>query len=110
MNNSIHRVGLGIAALTVVTVVGGALVADGYLGASSQAAVGATSATVQESLPAPTSAAQPDSPEVVYVRPAPPPKVIHVTKPAPAAPPRVVHVTVPGSGAGDDSESAGGDG
>jgi len=37
-------------------------------------------------------------PEVVYVRPAPSPKVIHVTQTPPPAPPHVVHVTVPGTG------------
>jgi hypothetical protein len=110
MNTSIHRAGLGIAALAVVTVAGGALIADGYLGARSQAAAGPASATVQESLPAPTAAAPSGPPQVVYVRPAPPAKVIHVTKPAPAAPPRVVHVTVPGTGAESESESEGGDG
>jgi hypothetical protein len=108
MNTSIHRAGLGIAALAVITVVGGALIADGYLGARNQAAAGAASATVQEPLPVP--AAQSAPPPVVYVRPAPPAKVIHVTKPAPAAPPRVVHVTVPGTGAENESESEGGDG
>jgi|SRR5450755_82201 hypothetical protein len=111
MNTSIHRAGLGIAALAVVTVVGGALIADGYLGARSQAAAGPASATVQEPLPVPTAATESaPPPQVVYVRPAPPAKVIHVTQPAPAAPPRVVHVTVPGTGAENESESEGGDG
>lgn len=110
MNTSIHRAGLGIAALAVVTIVGGALIADGYLGARGHAAAGPASATVQEPLPVP--AAQSAPPPVVYVRPAPPAKVIHVSKPAPAAPPRVVHVTVPGTGAENESEneSEGGDG
>jgi hypothetical protein len=41
----------------------------------------------------------------VYVRPAPSPEVIHVTKTAPPAPPQVVHVTVPGTGGeGNDGE------
>jgi hypothetical protein len=108
MHASIHRTGLVIAALAVVTFVGGALIADGYLGARNQASAGPASATVQGP-PLPTAAADSAPPQVVYVRPAPSPKVIHVTQPAPAAPPRVVHVTVPGTGSENESESEGGD-
>jgi hypothetical protein len=109
MNASIHRVGLVIAALAVVAVVGGALIAGGYLGARSQASGGPASVTVQRP-PLPTAAAEFAPPQVVYVRPAPSPKVIHVTQPAPAAPPRVVHITVPGTRSENESESEGGDG
>jgi hypothetical protein len=53
-------------------------------------------------------------PEVVYVRPAPSPMVIHVTQTAPPAPPHVVHITVAGTGGendgGGDGENDGGGG
>jgi hypothetical protein len=111
MNTSIHRAGLAIAALAVVTVVGGALIADGYLGARSQAAAGPASASVVA--PAAAAAAETAPPQVVYVRPAPPPAVIHVTQTAPPARQRIVHVTVPGTGGENESEggieSPGGD-
>lgn len=109
MNASIHRTGLGIAALAVVVVIGGALIADGYLGARSQAAAGPASATVQEPLPAPPAAAASAPPAVVYVRPAPPAAVIHVTQTAPPARQRIVHVTVPSTGGENEAGSEGGD-
>jgi hypothetical protein len=60
MSDSIHRVGLAVATLTVVVTVGGYFAVDGYI--SAQAA--ATS-----SLP----------PEIVYVRAASSPQVVQLT-------------------------------
>ena len=101
MYSAIHRAGLAIATLALVTVVGGFFIVDGYLGALGQATAGPVSAMVQGPLPA-TPATAP--PEVVYVRPAPPAAVIHVTRKAPQAPPHIVHVTVPGAGGASDGE------
>jgi hypothetical protein len=109
MNALIHRAGVAIATVAVVTVVVGFFIVDGYLGARGQPAAGPATTTVHGP-PAPTTAAQTAPPQVVYVRPAPPPAVIHVTRPAPPAPTRTVHVTVPGTGGENDSESGGGDG
>lgn len=107
MHASIHRAALAVSGVAVVTVVGGFLIADGYLAARGQAAGGLATSTVQGPL-ASMAAAASASPQVVYVRPAPSPQVIHVTQPAPAAPPRVVHVTVPGTGGENDGGSEGG--
>jgi len=108
MNASIHRVGLAIAALTVVVTIGGFYVADGYLSARRSApAAPAGSITRTAASPAATAAGT-VPPEVVYVRPAPSPKVIHVTRTAPPPPPQVVHVTVPAAGGeGTDGEGGG---
>jgi hypothetical protein len=108
MHPSIHRAALAISGLAVVTVIGGFLIADGYLAARGQAAGGPATATVQGP-PASTAAAASAPPQVVYVRPAPSPQVIHVSQPAPAAPPRVVHVTVPGTAGENEGGSEGGD-
>ena len=87
MSDSIHRIGLAVATLTVVVTVGGFFAVDGYVSAQ----VAATS-----SLP----------PEIVYVRAASSPQTIQLTQTAPAGPAQVVHVIVPGA----DGESNGGDG
>ena len=108
MNPSIHRVGLAIAALTVIVSVGGLFVADGYLSArrtASAARAGSIARTAASPAPA---AAGTVPPEVVYVRPAPSPEVIHITRTAPPAPAQVVHVTVPAEGGeGGDSDHGG---
>ena len=107
MNASIHRVGLAIAALTVAVAIGGFFVADGYMSArrTTSAATGSTTRTAAS--PAATAAGT-VPPEIVYVRPAPSPKVIHVTRTAPPPPPQVVHVTVPTAGGeGGDGEGGG---
>jgi hypothetical protein len=107
MNPSIHRAGLAIAALTVVVAVGGFFVADGYLSARRTASTGPTGPITSTAAPTPTAAGT-LAPEVVYVRPAPSPKVIHVTRTAPPAPPQIVHVTVPTvGGEGSDGERGG---
>ena len=102
MNASVHRFGLVVAALAVIATVGGFSLAQSYLGSRAAAATAAPAATT----PAPTAAPETLPPDVVYVRPAPPPQVIHVTRTAPPPKPKVVHVTVPtpsgGDGGGDD--------
>jgi hypothetical protein len=105
MNASIHRVGLAVAVIAGVMTVGGFFVADGYFSASQITSATSPVATASESLsPAATGSLRP---EVVYVRPAPSPQVIHVTRTAPAPPPQVVHVTVPGTG-GEGIDGEGG--
>ena len=101
MNASVHRFGLVVAALAVIATVGGFSLAQSYLSGRAAAATAPPAAAT----PAPTTAPETLPPDVVYVRPAPPPKVIHVTQTAPPAKPKVVHVTVPtpsGEGGGDD--------
>ena len=108
MHAAIHRAALAISALAVVTLVGGFLIADGYLAARSQPATGPAGTEVQAA-PASTAAAASAPPEVVYVRPAPPAAVIHVTQTAPPARQRIVHVTVPSRGGENEAGSDGGD-
>src|SRR5664280_2152687 len=105
MNASIHRVGLAVAAIAVVVTVGGVFIADGYLSANQ--ITSATTPGGSDSVSPSPAATETLQPEVVYVRPAPSPEVIHVTKTAPPAPPQIVHVTVPGSG-GEGNEGEGG--
>ncbi len=107
MNSSVHRLGLVVAALAVIATVGGFSLAQSYL--SSRAAA-ATAAPVTATA-APTAALGTLPPDIVYVRPAPPPKVIHVTQTAPPAKPKVIHVTVPTPSGGDDGggDDGGGD-
>ena len=103
MNASIHRVGLAVAAIAVVVTVGAVFVADGYFSAGRTAS--AASPGGSDTVSPPPAATGTLPPELVYVRPAPSPEVIHVTKTAPPAPPQVVHVTVPGTGGeGNDGE------
>jgi hypothetical protein len=95
--NSIHRLGVGIAALVTVATVAGALFIQGYSTAQ-QAAVQASSQSAGVS--APPSATL--GPEIVYVNPVPSPQVVNVTQTQPpAGPPPVIHVVVPSVG-GDD--------
>jgi hypothetical protein len=85
MNDSIHRLGLAVATLAVVVMVGGYFMVDGYRSAQAAAA---------SSLPH----------EVVYVRAAPAPQVVQLTQTAPSAPAQVVRVIVPNA----DGETDGG--
>ena len=95
--STIHRAGVTIAGLAAALTVGGAFVAQGYLGARQVVAAASPAA--------PTAAATTDptlQPETVYVNPIPSASVIHVTQTAPpAANPPVIHVVVAGPG-GDD--------
>lgn len=103
MNASIHRLGLVTAALFVVVTIGGFFVVDGYLSANRITSAASPVATASVSPSAAATGTLP--PELVYVRPAPSPKVIHVTRTAPPSPPQVIHVTVPSSGGeGNDGE------
>ncbi len=79
MNASIHRVGLGVATLAVLVTVGGLFVADGYFSARrAPAAAVAVASTSPSTAPTPGATL---APQVIYVRPAPSPKVIHVVVP-----------------------------
>ncbi len=105
MNASIHRVGLAVAALAVVVTLAGFFAVDGYLSARGSVSQQVSPAVAMTAPPS-SSASLP--PEVVYVRPAPSPRVIHITQTAPPAPPKVVHVTVPTAGGeGTDGEGGG---
>jgi hypothetical protein len=112
MTSPVHRLGLAVAAIAAVLTIGGFFVADGYLSAQ-QTASTPTAATTTTATTAPDIAVASPAPQVVYVRPAPSPRVIHVTRtsaPAPA-PRQVIHVTVPsagGDGGGDGSGDGGG--
>ncbi len=95
--NSIHRIGVTIAALATAATIAAAFVIQGYVGAQQ-----AVHATTQP--PAGVTQVPPASlaPQVVYVNPVPTPQVLHVTQtqpPAQQAP--VIHVVVPSVG-GDD--------
>jgi hypothetical protein len=117
--NSIHRVGLVVAALVAILTIAGALIVQGYTSAQDAARASSTQAATQSSGQSATSTASLD-PEIIYVAPAPTPAVITVTHTAPpagnvpppvnaAATPPVIHVVVTappgtddGSGGGDD--------
>jgi hypothetical protein len=105
MNASIHRLGLVAAALFVVVTIGGFFVVDGYLSANRITSAGSPVATASVSPSAAATGTLP--PELVYVRPAPSPEVIHVTRTASPEPPQTVHVTVPGSGGEGDGGEGG---
>ena len=96
MPTSIHRVGLALAAIAALVTVGGAYIADGYLSVHDVASARVATPAADPSAPPSATATLP--PDVVYVRPAPSPKVIHVRKTAPPVAPKVVHVTVPTRG------------
>jgi hypothetical protein len=119
--NTIHRVGLTIAGVVALLVVGGAFVVQGYTSAQADAARAATSQQTASSTS--TTDASLD-PVTVYIEPTPTQPPVVVTKPAPAvavsrpdptqpptpAPPTqpdptppVIHIIVPSpSGHGDD--------
>jgi hypothetical protein len=120
--NTIHRVGLTIAGVVALLVVGGAFVVQGYTSAQADAAQAA--AAQQTPWPTSTTDASLD-PVTVYIEPAPTQPPVVVTKPAPPvavsrpdptpapptpAPPTqpdptppVIHIIVPSpSGHGDD--------
>jgi hypothetical protein len=116
--NSIHRIGLAIAGLATVLVVGGALVVDGYISAQKIASEATASPTQADPTAVPlTDAPTPTptiEPQIIYVESAPTPAIITVSKPAapaipavpkavPQATPPVIHVIVPGPTGGDDN-------
>jgi hypothetical protein len=104
MSTSINRVGLVVATLAAILTVGGAFVLDGYLSAQGAAVAALTTPADNSQFPSATGTLPP---ELVYVRPAPSPKVIHVTRTKPSAAPRVLHLTVPATRTeGGDHEEA----
>ncbi|MGO9178643.1 MAG: hypothetical protein ACLQBX_17405 [Candidatus Limnocylindrales bacterium] len=109
MNASIHRVGLAIAAVTVVVTVGGLFVVDGYFSARRTASTAPVGSITDTAVSPAASAGRTVPPEVVYVRPAPSPKVIHITRTAPPAPAQIVHVSVPGAGGEGNERERGGE-
>jgi hypothetical protein len=109
--NSIHRVGLTIAAAVTILTVAGALLVQAYV-STRTAAAGPTASPV-EATESPTDTAAPTpslDPETVYVQAVPTPAIITIRKTAkpvvqtvPKAPPPVVHVVVTAPpGEGDD--------
>jgi len=125
--NTIHRVGLTIAGVVALLVVGGAFVVQGYTGAKADAARAATAqAAAAQQTASPTATTDPSlDPLTVYVEPMPTQPAVAIANPAPAvavsrpdptpAPPTpaqptdpqptppVIHIIVPSpSGYGDD--------
>jgi hypothetical protein len=120
--NTIHRVGLTIAGVVALLVVGGAFVAQGYAGAQADAARAAASqATAAQQTASSTSTTDASlDPVTVYVEPMPTQPAVAIANPAPgvvasrpdptpAQPtepqptPPVIHIIVPSpSGHGDD--------
>ena len=109
MNVSIHRAGLTAASLAVIVTIGGFYVVDGYRAAQRGTAASPAASAGGATL-APNATGAPP-PEVVYVRPASAPRVIHVTETAPPVAPKVLRLTVPGVGGevGDGESDGGGD-
>jgi hypothetical protein len=108
MNHSVHRVGLVVAVLAAVVTIGGYFAVDGYLNAHAPSAVTLSADVAGWPATAPGGAL---APEVVYVRPAPSPQVIHVTQTATPAPRQVVRVVVPNAGGepGENDRESGGE-
>ena len=107
MHISVHRAGLVAGALAAVVLIGSYYLADGYLSAHRAAPVASSiPAVATSSAPQPADST---APEIVYVRPAPSPQVIHVTQTAPPSAPKVVRITVASAGGerGDGSEGGG---
>ena len=125
--NTIHRVGLTIAGVVALLVVGGAFVVQGYTGAkadaaraaAAQAAAAQAAAALQNA--SPTSTTDPSlDPVIVYVEPTPTQPAVPIANPAPAVAvsgpdptpvqptdpqptPPVIHIIVPSpSGHEDD--------
>jgi len=91
--STIHRVGLTIAGVVALLVVGGAFVVQGYTGAqadAARAAAGQATAAQQTASPTSTTDASLD-PVTVYVEPMPTQPAVGIANPAPA-------VVVPGPG------------
>lgn len=105
----VHKLALGIGALSAAGVLVVALVVGGLAARPARAQDPVVPAAPTADA-APTTKTQVDT---VYVKPVPKAKVIHVTKraPAPTKAPRVVTVTVtkPGRGGDDGGERDGGD-
>jgi len=120
--NTIHRVGLTIAGVVALLVVGGAFVVQGYTGAKADAARAATAqAAAAQQTASPTATTDPSlDPLTVYVEPMPTQPAVAIANPAPAVAvsrpdptpvqptdpqptPPVIHIIVPSpSGYGDD--------
>jgi hypothetical protein len=125
--NTIHRVGLTIAGVVALLVVGGAFVVQGYTGAKADAArAAAAQAAAAQQTASPTSTTDASlDPVTVYVEPMPTQPAVAIANPAPGgvvsrpdptpAPPTpaqptdpqptppVIHIIVPSpSGHGDD--------
>jgi hypothetical protein len=115
--NSIHRVGVTIAGLVTLAVVGGAFVVQGYFAAQTAAAQATTLAVQATATDQPTRSATATPtlpPAVVYVMPKATAPVIHIirrakpaptAKPGPTATPPIIHIIVPGPTGGDDGGS-----
>jgi hypothetical protein len=95
-----HRMGLTIAGLVTGVAIAAAFVADGFVNAQT-----AQRAAETASQSASAGATATLDPEIVYVRPAPSPRIINVTETAtPDATQQVIHVVVPGGGEHEDNE------
>jgi hypothetical protein len=115
--NTIHRVGLTIAGVVALLVVGGAFVVQGYAGAQAEAA--RATAAQQTASPTSTTDASLD-PVTVYVEPMPTQPAVAIANPAPGVAvsrpdptpvqptdpqptPPVIHIIVPSPSGHDDN-------
>jgi hypothetical protein len=115
--NTIHRVGLAIAGVVALLVVGGAFVVQGYAGAQAEAA--RATAAQQTASPTSTTDASLD-PVTVYVEPMPTQPAVAIANPAPGVAvsrpdptpvqptdpqptPPVIHIIVPSPSGHDDN-------
>lgn len=111
--NSIHRVGLTIAAAIAILTVAGALLVEGYVSTHTAAAAPTASQVVATDSPTDAATETPSlEPQTIYVQPAPTPAIVTITTAPPAvvskpkAPPPVIHVVVTAPpGTGDDGGS-----
>ena len=114
--NSIHRVGLTIAAAIAVLTMAGALLVESYV--STQTAAVQTTASQVAATDTPTDAATATpslEPQTIYIQPVPTPAIVTITQTArpvvvskPKAPPPVIHVVVSAPpGTGDDDGGSG---
>jgi hypothetical protein len=112
--NSIHRVGLTIAAAIAILTVAGALLVEGYVSTHTAAAAPTASQVVATDSPTDAATATPSlEPQTIYIQPVPTPAIVTITHAAPPAvvskpkaPPPVIHVVVTAPpGSGDDGGS-----
>jgi hypothetical protein len=120
--NTIHRVGLLIAGVVALLVVGGAFVVQGYTGAQAEAArATAARATAAQQTASPTSTTDASlDPVTVYVEPMPTQPAVAIANPAPGVAvsrpdptpvqptdpqptPPVIHIIVPSPSGHDDN-------
>jgi hypothetical protein len=89
--NHIHRIGLAVAAAMTSLTVMAAVAIQGYTSAPRPAQAAAAQQAAAETPTATEAATEAAtlSPETIYVKPAPTPAIVKVTRTAPPAPPAI---------------------